>query len=259
MLLAGSMIMGILSPGAMSAAISEGYSSTQALAPDTLVSIDTATNQVKPADTANNNGLLGVVVGGQAATLSIDNPGKNLQVATSGTTDLFVTDLNGPIKPGDQIAPSPIEGVGMKASSNGKIVGLAQDGFSGGKTAKTVTVTTKTGSKHIAHIGTVPAVIQVAYYSTTASAVPGFLQQFANSVAGKPVALGRLIAVALILLVALLLVAILLFSAVRGALVSVGRNPLAKTSIYRGLSQVIGISLAILGVAMGSAFVILTY
>ncbi len=250
----------VLAPGALSAAISQGYSAAQKLQPDTLVAINPGTNQVQAADTTNSNSLLGVVVGNTAASLAINAASNQLQVATTGGTDLFVTDLNGPIKVGDQIAPSPIKGVGMEATQNGKVVGVAQAGFNGSHAVKTVTITNKAGQKQQVHIGVIPVMVQVVYFTAPSmSVVPSFLQQFADTVAGKPVAAARLLIVGLILAGAILLVAIVLFSAVRGSIVSIGRNPLAKQSIYRGLFQATAASVAILMVAVGGAYIVLTY
>jgi hypothetical protein len=51
---------------------------------------------------------------------------------------------------------------------------------------------------------------------------------------------------------------VLLFSAVRNTMISIGRNPLARNSIYRSLWQVIAASLVMFMAAMGSAYLVLT-
>lgn len=252
-------IMVAFSPSVMSAAISQGYRADGPLEAGTLVSIQPSTNAVAAADITNSDGLLGVVVQDNSATLAINSKGDSLQVATNGSAQVFVTDIEGPIKRGDQIAPSPIKGVGMKATQNGKVLGVVQGDFDGSKSLKTTTLTTKNGQRVEAHIGTVPVAVQVTYYTVeNKSVVPSFLQQFANSVAGKDVSLARLVIIGVILLAAMMLVTILLFSAVRGAIVSLGRNPLAKSSIYRGMSQVLAVSVVILGIALTSVYVILS-
>jgi RNase P/RNase MRP subunit p29 len=252
--------MATLNPSAMSAAISQGYQAPAVLPAGTLVSIDSDTNKVAAASTNNSNGLLGVVVGANAATLAITNASNELQVATTGTANLFISNLNGPVGVGDQIAPSAIEGVGMKASADGKVVGTAQKAFNGKQPLKTITIKTVSGGTKTVAIGVIPVVVQVIYYTVPVkAAVPFFLQQFADSVAGKPVAVARLALVGIILIAALLIVAILLFSAVRGSIVSIGRNPLARRSIYRSLFQATAASMAILAVAVGGAYVVLLY
>ena len=255
-------LLGILLFGApVLAAISQGYTAKEKLSPGALVSIESSKNSVTAADTTNSNGLLGVVVDDGKSVLEINSRQELVQVATSGSASLFVSDLNGEIKAGDQIAPSPIKGVGMKASENGKVVGVAQGEFkSGSKSLESTTVTTKEGEKKTARIGSIPVNVQVVYYTVPPkTAVPTFLQQFADSVAGKPVPAAKLILVAAILFVALSVVALLLFSAVRGALISIGRNPLAQKSIYKGMFQVISASLVIMVVAVAGSYLVLNY
>jgi hypothetical protein len=223
-----------------------------------LVAINPGTNQVTAASSNNSNGLLGVVVGSNAATLAVTNTTNEIQVATTGTANLFVNNLNGPINVGDQIAPSPIEGVGMKATVTGKVVGVAQQAFDGKSPIKTVAVKAKSGGSQTATVGVIPVVVQVVYYTVPVkTAVPAFLQQFADTVAGKPVALIRLVIGGLILMAALGVAATLLFSAIRGSIIAIGRNPLARSSIYGVMFQAASVSAVILVVAVTMVYMVL--
>lgn len=244
---------------AFAAAISQGYRSSESLVGGTLVAVNASNNQVTASDATNSDGLLGVVVSGQDSVLTIKKASDTLQVATSGTSEVYVSDANGPIVAGDHIAPSPIKGVGMKASANGRVLGIAQADFDGTKAIKTTSLTTKNGRKQVVAVGAVPVAIQVGQYTAAANAVPSFLQQFANAAAGKQVPLGRLVLVGVVMMASIILVTIILFSAVRGAIVSLGRNPLAQSSIYRGMFQAMGVSVVIMGIAVTGAYAILSY
>ena len=250
----------LMSFGAQSAAISQGYKPDGSLAPGALVTLEAAQNSVTAADTANNSGLFGVVVGTNAAPLSVNETSSTVQVATNGSAQAFVTDLNGPIKAGDQIAPSAIRGVGMKALTSSKVIGVAQHDFDGTGAISTITVKTANGSSKQAHIGVIPVAVQVVYYTVPAKgAVPAFLQQFAVSVTGKTVSVAQLVIVLIIVAAALVIVAFLMFAAVRGSIVSLGRNPLAASSIYRGTFQAVAASMTVLGVALAGAYMVLRF
>lgn len=260
LLLLSVVITSLMTFGAQSAAISQGYKPDGTLAPGALVAIEAAKNAVAAADPANSNGLLGVVVGPNSANLAVDNTGNLVQVATSGTAQVFVSDLNGPIKTGDQIAPSPIRGVGMKAGDSGKVAGVAQTDFDGSAAIKTASVPTSGGSAQTARIGVIPVAVQVVYYTVPAKGpVPAFLQQFAVSVTGKTASVAQLVIVLIIVGAALVVVGFLMFAAVRGSIVSLGRNPLAATSIYRGTFQAVAASMTILGVAVAGAYMVLRF
>ncbi len=254
------VVASMLGPPVLAAAISEGYHAKTEVVAGTLVSLGEAKDDVQPASLDNSEKLLGVVVSGETSTLAVSHKKDNIQVATGGTAVALVTDVNGPIRRGDQIAPSPIAGVGMKATDPGKIMGTAQADFDGTRAIKLAELTNKSGNKQTVAVGAVPVSIQVAPFNTPVkTAVPTFLQQFADTVAGKPVALIKLLIVGSVVVGAILLVTVLLFSAVRGAIISIGRNPLAQKSIYRGMLQVMVTSVVIMGIAVTGAYAILTY
>lgn len=259
--LLGVMVLISLASPASAAAISQGYHTASTLAPDTLVSQDNTTNEVVPADPANAVQLLGVVVAPTSSAVAVSTTSDDVQVVTSGTATVFVTDLNGPVKAGDMITVSPIQGVGMKAMAAGKIIGVAQAAAATAG-AQSVSVPTTGGKPKIAHVSTVPITVQVSYFTPVATpakgSTPQFLQVFANQVAGRPVAILRVTVSTVILIAALIVVSVMLFSAVRGTMTALGRNPLARQSIYRGLWQVLTTIIIILTIGLIGAYVVLT-
>lgn len=245
-------------PTADAAALSQGYRADEVLAPGTMVSLGNNTNgTVVPATIDNNESLIGVVVG--SSSIELTGPGRSLHVSNSGATGVYVSDLNGPVHAGDAIIPSPIAGVGMRAISAGKIVGIAQGDVSAGDT-KTVSVTRNDGRTTNVTVGLAPVALQVGYYTppTEKSPLPGFLQVFANAIAGHQVPVLRIVAALLMVIIGLAVVGVMLFSAVHSTLVSLGRNPLAKSSIYHGLWQVFATSAILLVGAFGGAYIVLT-
>lgn len=251
----------LAAPGVMSAAISQGFTSTVKLLPGTLAALkNNQSNEVVAANTENSEGIVGVIITSNDATLAV-NATSSAQVATSGSTIVFVTDIAGPIKAGDKITASPLEGVGMRATDSIKIVGVAEADFNVGADTAKQTVTSRDGQSHAVNVGSIPVQVQVAYYTAPkeSTIIPVFLQQLSNTIAGKQVSPLRILLGTLIILAALVTVTIMLFSAVRVSILSVGRNPLAGKEIYKGLFQVFGMSIVILGVSVGITYLIMRF
>lgn len=244
---------------AFAVAIAQGFTSSQILVPGSLVSTQNSkVGEVVAADTENTGNIVGVVVASGDATLNV-NATAAVQVATSGSTDVFVTDLAGSIKAGDKITASPLSGVGMKANDSVKIVGIAEENFDSSRPSKSQTITSRDGTSRQVRVGSIPVRVQVAYYSVpqTKTVVPAFLQQFGNSVAGKQVSTFRIMVGFFIILAAIVSVSVMLFSAMRASIISIGRNPLASNSIYRSVFEAFGVSAVILAVAVGGAYLIM--
>lgn len=252
----------ILSPDVLSAAISQGYHSNSKLADGSLAALkDSRSSDVVAADSSNNALLEGVVVGSKGATLELSSTGDVVQIATSGVAKTFVTDLAGAIKTGDIITTSPISGVGMKATASGKVVGVAKEDFNTANAVKTVTVKDNTGKDHTAKVGIISVNVQPNYYvpPQKKTILPAFLQQFVNNLAGHEVSPLRIIVSLIIFLIGVSITTTILITAVRSSIISIGRNPLAQTGIYKGLLQVILTTVGVLAMTLGSAYFLLTF
>ena len=244
----------------LAAAISHGYQGSSDLVVGSLVAQSKDDkSRVVAADNQRPDALIGVVVANRTSTLEITDPNDAVQVATSGKTTAIVSDLGGRVKSGDLIAASPIQGVGMKAVVAGKSIGVAQaDAPSRG--AKTVTVTSNDGKQKKVQISTVPVVLEVAYFvpPDKKTPYPPILQSLADPIAGKPVSIIRVLLAAGIVLTAIVVIAVMLFSGIRNTLISVGRNPLARGSIFQLLWRIMATVLVILLMAFGSAYLIIS-
>jgi len=240
-----------------SAAIAQSFKSDTSkgdIVAGALVSTQSNANTVELATTSTANQLVGVVDDNPLVTLSEDN--QEVQVALSGTAGVLVTDMNGIIKSGDKITTSPIAGVGMKATSSSQVIGTAQNTF---KTTSTQNITDRNGQRHAIHIGYVRAQISVTTYQASESDfLPPFIQNAANSIAGRSVSLVRVLGCIILLLLGFTTVIILVYTAVRSAMTSLGRNPLAAQTIRKGLYQVGAISLMVVGGTLVASYLILT-
>lgn len=244
----------------VSGAIAQGFqadSSNGEIVPGSLVSAKAGDpHGVQLATNDPSSHLIGVA--DKNPLVVISTGGTEVQVVIGGTTNVLVSDINGAIHVGDKIAASPINGVGMKATTDGQVIGTAQTDFDSSK-ANTQTVTDKKGENHTVHIGYLPLQVGIALFRAPSSDfVPPFIQNIANSIAGRPVSLIRLLICGTLLLIGLVTAVVLVYGAVRSAMTSLGRNPLAASAIRKSMYQIVGVALAVLCGSIIACYVILS-
>lgn len=239
--------------------ISQGYSTTDQLPLGSIVSLQTnSSDQVVAASSSNADSLFGVVVSGDSSPISLSSDkGNQVQVATSGTATVLVSDINGSIAQGDHITASPISGVGMKATDNVRVIGTAEGAMEG---ASKQTYTDKGGAKHSVMVGQVPLLVNVAYYfkEPDKTLVPAALQNIANALAGKTVSPIPILISGAIFLIMMIVVSSMIYSMIKSSIISVGRNPMAQSAVYRDLLQMSAIVLVIVAVGFASIYLVLT-
>lgn len=256
------MLISLAFPSVASAltTISQGYLTKDQLPLGSMVSLaKDSSDHVEIATVANVNTLIGVVIDPGNSLLSVST-GKEtqVQVATSGVVQVLVADINGTVNAGDNITASPISGVGMRASVNTKVVGIAQDSMNSNNSSKQ-TYKDKSGKEHTARIGTVPVLVNVSYFfkQPDKTIIPQALQNIANSLAGKNVKPLPIIISAALFIITLIVVVSIIYSMIRSSIISVGRNPMSQSAVYRDLIQLSGLVLTILAVAVVAIYLIL--
>ena len=262
-LFAALFIMSLLLPVAAFALtpISQSYATSQKLSLGSLVSLEkNSSDRVEAANTGNVDGLIGVVISSDSSLLSLSNSQDNqAQVATSGTLPVLVSTISGPIAKGDHITASPISGVGMKAGGNVRVIGIAQGELTDSNGTKQ-TYKDKDGKEQSVTLGQIPVLVNVSYFfkEPDKTLIPSTIQNIANSLAGKPVSTLPIIISAAIFIVMLIVVSSITYSMIRSSIISVGRNPMSQSAIYRDLIQLSGIVLVILAVGLISIYLVLT-
>ncbi|HET7630458.1 MAG TPA: hypothetical protein VFK03_03725 [Candidatus Saccharimonadales bacterium] len=241
--------------------ISQGYTADKGLVVGSIVALkQNTTDHVVAANRDNVDALFGVIINDGTSLISLSSgSNQQVQVATSGTVPVLVSDLNGDIKQGDQITASAIDGVGMRANRNTKVIGIAQGApvFSDGSQQ---TYKDSSGNEHKTKIGQVPVEISVSYYfkEPDHSIIPAAFQNIANSVAGKPVNPLPIILGGAIFIIMLIVVASIIYSMIRSSIISVGRNPMSQSAVYRDVIQLSALVLGILGVGLAAIYLVLT-
>lgn len=179
-------------------------------------------------------------------------------VASSGIISVVVSDQNGPIKKGDRITLSAIEGVGMKAQTSGWIIGIAQADFLPSSDSAKQLVTTGNDQQVGVALQEIPLLLSVSYYgSEQGTGVLGWLQNTAKAIAGHDVPLERAIMAALVFAISIILLVVLIASAVKQSLIAIGRNPMANKKIAKSLIRVLGTAFGVIVVTLVIVYFIL--
>lgn len=271
MLISWAMILVVLPAvaAAASAAPAEGiaqsYGTSAAVRQGMIVGLQHGdASNVVPLSGADVADMLGVAISASDApiTLSGDASTAQVYVATSGQYDVLVSNQNGAIKVGDYISISALNGIGMKADATlPTVLGKAAGAFDGRSNVdSTVTLKTGGGGSQTVAIGSIPVAINVANNPNSgrgSGELPGFLQVASTTIADKPVAAPRVYLSLAVLLLTALIAGGLLFSGVRGSVVSIGRNPLARRYIIRGLLQVVLTSIIIFIIGLFAIYLLL--
>ncbi len=239
-------------------AISQGYSADETTSIGSIVSLtQNSTDHIVLSDLNNSDGIVGVVVNDGSSPLTINSGGNNqVQIATSGVVPVLASDINGEIKQGDPITASAIKGVGMKATYNAKVVGIAQGPVSGTSKQK---VTVDSAEQEIT-VGQLPVLVSVSYHykQPDKTIIPATLQNLANTVAGKKVDSLPIIIGSAIFFVMLIAVTSIIYSMIRSSIISIGRNPMAQSAVYRNLIQLSVVVMAVIGVSVVAIYIVLT-
>ncbi|HET9174509.1 MAG TPA: hypothetical protein VFN56_04505 [Candidatus Saccharimonadales bacterium] len=240
--------------------ISQGYTSSENLALGSIVSLQNgSSDQVTATTLSNANNMLGIIIDSGNSLISLSSgQTSQVQVATSGVEQVLVSNINGNITAGDPITASAISGVGMKATTNTKIIGVAQSDLNSSNASEQSYVD-KGGAKHQVEIGEVPVQVNVSFFykQPDKTIIPAALQNIANSLAGKTVKPLPIIISATIFVITLIVVMSIIYSMIRSSIISVGRNPMSQSAVYRNLIQMSGLVIIILGVSVVAIYLIL--
>ena len=241
--------------------LSQGFTADEDLSLGSIVSLKSnSSDHVVASSSASADSILGVVINDGSSLLTLSNGQDNqVQVATSGMVSVLVSDINGEINQGDSITASPIKGVGMKATNNTKVVGIAQGKPINSDNTKQ-TYKDSSGIDHPLVLGEVPVLINVSYYykQPDKTIIPSAIQNIANALAGKTVNTTPILISGAIFIITLAVVVSIIYSMIRSSIISVGRNPMSQSAVYRDVIQLSALVLGILAVSLTAIYFILT-
>jgi hypothetical protein len=260
------LAIALLGVGQASAqSISQAYGTDGNVQKGMIVMINAKNSKkVQPLSNKKDVSMLGVAVAANDTVVSLGMEASmaHVYVASTGKYETLVSTQNGPVKAGDLISISAIDGIGMKADNGqGTILGKAVSTFNGQQNVSgTMQLNTSAGKRDVA-IGLAVVDISISRnplaVSVSGPPIPSFLKKAGDSVSGKPVSTVRLYVSLAILLVVLFLSSNILYGGIRSSIQAVGRNPLAKKSIIRGLIQVVVTGLIVLVIGLFSVYLLL--
>ena len=245
-----------------------GYAATAPIENGSIVQLTGKdSNQVKIATQKELQNMFGVAVDRNqlSVTLSSDNLQNETFVAVSGTYNPLVSTQGGAINVGDYVTLSSVDGVAMKAGTKdeqGTVFGRAQAKFDGkGVTLGSTTLKDTTGKANkTVQLGSIPVTIDIRRNpndKSTKTDLPEFLQRLGKAIAEKEVSPIRIYLSLGITAVSLIAAIAVLYSGVRNSVVSIGRNPMSKKSIFRALLEIILTSILILVVGLFAVYLLL--
>jgi hypothetical protein len=242
----------------------QGYASDSALQIGTIVQLTgNDGTKVAAASNKNLNQMYGVVVDPHLLSLTISNSNlaNQVYVSTSGTYSVLVSTQGGPVKTGDYVTLSAIDGVGMKADTDeATVFGRAVTTFSGKSGLGNVTLKDSSGTAKQVTLGVVQVAINIQRNpnkKSTKADLPKLLQRIGQAVAEKPIGPLRIYLSLAITGLSIIIAIITLYSGIRNSIISIGRNPLSKRSIFRGLLEIIVTSFLILIIGLFAVYLLL--
>jgi len=232
--------------------ITQGYSSDTVLQRGMIVGLSKDDlRKVEPINGDQYDHIHGVVVSANESAVLIGGDNEKVYVASGGRSATLVSNQNGDIKAGDYVTLSSISGIGMKAGDHDPVVlGRAIEDFNSSDSAQvigTVTVKNTSGKEQQIKVGRVLVDVSIGKNPLlkTDNTLPSALKKASEMIAGKAVSPVRVYLSLVMLGTSALIAGSLIYSAVRSSLIAIGRNPLSKRSIIRGLFQVVIIGLMI--------------
>ena len=244
----------------------QGYASDTPLDTGTIVQMaGKDSDRVKIATQPELQNMFGVTVDRNQLSLTLSNGGLENEtfVAVSGTYNVLVSTQGGPIATGDYVTLSSVNGVAMKAGTEEKTVfGRAAGSFDGkGVTLGTTTLKDTEGkTNQTVTLGQVAVTIDIKRNpneKSTKVQVPEILERIGQAIAEKEVSPIRIYLSMAITAVSLIAAIAVLYSGVRSGVISIGRNPMTKKSIFRALLEIILTSILILIIGLFAVYLLL--
>lgn len=251
--------------------LASGGGSVQGYAADTKMQFGTIVqltsdkaSKVSPATSKELGKMYGVTVDPNQLSLTISSGIDNeVYVATSGTYYVLVSSQGGVIKSGDYVTLSAVDGIAMKASTDQKIIlGRAAGGFDGKNNivGNTTLKDTSGQTSQTVSFGFIPVAINIQKNpeeKSTKANLPEQLQRLGQAVAEKPISPIRIYLSIIVTGLSIIVAIVALYSGIRNSIISIGRNPLSKKSIFRGLLEIIITSFLILIIGLFAVYLLL--
>jgi hypothetical protein len=261
LVLAGLVMLNITG-ASMAQSVTQGYGTDETLQRGMIVGLkQDDPEKVEPLNVDQLDRILGIVVSANDSPITLSGEQEKVFVATVGRYDVLVSDQEGTINPSDYITISSLNGIGMRATfEQSEVVGRAITGFNGSDSiVGTSELTDTKGNKRTVNIGRVELDIAVSKnpLAKSAAVTPEWLGKIGQAIAGKSLSPARVYISAAIFVIGAFIAGAILYAGIRSSIIAIGRNPLSKKSILRGLLQVIFTSLIVFIISVVGVYLLL--
>jgi hypothetical protein len=232
----------------------QGYQTSTSLDQGIIVQLEPKnTSTVEPVTQSDDVNAFGVVVNSADASVAFSSSSNSSQayVASSGHYNVLVSNQNGAINAGNYITVSSLDGVGMKDNTiQPIIVGQALNSFDGTtNVVGTTNLKSASGGSQTVSLGLVEVNIDFRrnpLQQTVTGDVPAFLAKASSTVTGGRIVTAWRIYLGLAIILGVTIVSgVILYGGVKNGLIAIGRNPLSKQPIIKGLTEVVLVALII--------------
>lgn len=258
-----AVLIGMNMAGVLHAqSVTQGYGADETLQRGMIVGAkEDDPAKVEPISVDQIDRILGVVVAANDSPITLSGEQEEVFVATVGRYDVLVSDQNGTINPGDYVTVSSVSGIGMLASyQESEILGRAIDGFDGtGNIVGTTTLSDSGGGSRQVKISRIQVDVGISKnpLAKSAAVTPEWLGKLGQAIAGKSLSPARIYMGAALFVIGAFIAGAVLYAGIRSSIIAIGRNPLSKKSILRGLLQVIFTSLIVFIISVVGVYLLL--
>lgn len=254
-----AVLFAFLPTTVLAGSIGEGFTGAGKFTAGTAVSINKDNPEdIALAEVANSDYLLGVVQESGDNLLTFSKDGSRVTVAVSGQVAVFASDANGVIKKGDFVGASWLQGVAMRSNvtDERKMLGVALEDFDVAAAKEYGEIETPSGKRSVK---VAPLVVRLFDRETSPgqTAARTGLESFVNKLVGRDVSFARVLIGVLVFGISMVVCALFVYSAIRSSFISIGRNPLASSSIYSSLLHVSLLSTGIVLIGTSLAYIVL--
>lgn len=243
----------------------QGYASDRPLDHGTIVRLTGDTSsRVATVGKDQLQNMFGVTVDPQQLPIKLTTGTleNEVFVAVSGTYNVLVSTEGGTIAQGDYVTLSSVNGVAMKAGTEEEtVLGRAARAFDGkGATLGSTQLKDSSGGNKAVQLGSVPVTIDIKRNpneKSTKAKVPEVLERIGQAIAEKEVSPVRIYISMAITAISLIAAIVVIYTGVRNSVISIGRNPMSKKSIFRALLEIILTSFLILTIGLFAVYLLL--
>ena len=251
-----------LTAGLTAQSVTQGYGTDEVLQRGMIVGVKADDpEKVEAINVDQLDQILGVVVNANDSPITLSGNQEKVFVATVGRYDVLVSDQEGDISQGDYITVSSLNGIGMRATfEQSEIIGRAMAGFNGKDSiVGTSELTDTKGNRRTVNIGRIELDVALSKnpLAKSAAVTPEWLGKIGQAIAGKSLSPARIYISAGIFVIGAFIAGAILYAGIRSSIIAIGRNPLSKKSILRGLLQVIFTSLIVFIISVVGVYLLL--